>query len=248
MTDASNDRLSVLVDVELPEPRPLPDALVRLLSPLRVVLLGWYAIPEQTAPEQAREQFEAEALTALDQAARPFRERGADPETFLAFTPDQFSSIEQISREAECDAVLLPNQMQDLSHILLPVRGLQNAEKIAPVCAALIQNDVTSVTLLHVMADEESRESATADILDPMTDALVRAGLDKGMIRQEAVTGPDAVDSIISHAADHDAVIIGETEPSMREILFGTVPEQIVERANVPVILVRNPNTEPNEG
>jgi nucleotide-binding universal stress UspA family protein len=242
MTRSASPSLTVLVDVELPDPEPLPDALVGLLSPLQIVLVGWYAIPEQTAPDQAREQFEPEAQAALDAAARPFIDRGASIETILVFTPDQFASIEQISIETGCDAILLPGRMEGLDQILLPVRGLHNAEKIAPVCAALVRNGTTTVTLLHVVEEEESAEAARTEVLDPMTRALVRSGIDAGMIFQEAVSAPSAVDAIIDRAAHSDAVIIGETDPSMREILFGTVPEQIVERAEVPVVLVRNPN------
>jgi nucleotide-binding universal stress UspA family protein len=35
-------------------------------------------------------------------------------------------------------------------------------------------------------------------------------------------------------------VVLGETEPSVREILFGTVPERIVSTTDVPVIVVRH--------
>lgn len=247
MTRPSNPSLTVLVDVELPDPEPLPDALVELLSPLQIVLVGWYAIPEQTAPEQAREQFGEEARAALDAAARPFVERGASIETVLVFTPDQFASIEQISIETDCDAILLPGRMQQLDQVLLPVRGLHNAEKIAPVCAALVRNGTTTVTLLHVVEEGESAERARTEVLEPMTRTLVQAGIDAGRIFREAVSASTPVDAIIDHASHTDAVIIGETDPSMREILFGTVPEQIVERADVPVVLVRNPNRENGE-
>lgn len=244
MTRSANPQLTVLVDVELPDPEPLPDALVELLSPLQIVLVGWYAIPEQTAPEQAREQFGQEAQAALEAAARPFVEQGAAIETVLVFTPDQFASIEQISIEAGCDAILLPGRMQTLDKILLPVRGLHNAEKIAPVCAALVRNGTTTVTLLHVVEEGESAEKARTEVLEPMARTLVQAGIDAGMIVREALSASSPVDAIIDQAAHTDAVIIGETDPSMREILFGTVPEQIVERAKVPVVLVRNPTLE----
>jgi hypothetical protein len=67
---------SILVDLELPEPAPLPSALIRVLSSLRVVLLGWFSVPEQTSPAQARDQFGAEAEETLDAAARRFENAG----------------------------------------------------------------------------------------------------------------------------------------------------------------------------
>ena len=77
MTPSDPSPSSILVDVELPAPAPLPPKLVAALASLRVVLVGWYAVPEQTSPAQARDQFGAEAQAALDTLARRFAEAGA---------------------------------------------------------------------------------------------------------------------------------------------------------------------------
>ena len=66
MTDSDAYPSSILVDVELPAPTPLPAELVAVLASLRVVLVGWYPVPEQTTPAQARDQFE-EAARLRDQ-------------------------------------------------------------------------------------------------------------------------------------------------------------------------------------
>ncbi|WP_423824508.1 universal stress protein [Salinibacter ruber] len=47
-------------------------------------------------------------------------------------------------------------------------------------------------------------------------------------------------DTIVEWAGEHDLVVLGETQPSVREFLFGTMPEQIVEAVNVPIIVVRH--------
>jgi nucleotide-binding universal stress UspA family protein len=35
-------------------------------------------------------------------------------------------------------------------------------------------------------------------------------------------------------------VVLGETEPSVRSVLFGTVPEHIVRAVDLPVVVVRH--------
>jgi len=51
----------------------------------------------------------------------------------------------------------------------------------------------------------------------------------------------DPAQSIIDACDGHDLVVLGETEPTIREILFGSVPERIANEAGVPVIVVRHP-------
>ena len=58
------------------EPAPIAPRLTALMGSLKVILVGWYAVPEQTSPEQARDQFEGEAQAALDRTAQAFRDAG----------------------------------------------------------------------------------------------------------------------------------------------------------------------------
>jgi len=51
----------------------------------------------------------------------------------------------------------------------------------------------------------------------------------------------DPAQSIIDACSDHDLVVLGETEPTIRKNLFGSVPERIANEAEVPVIVVRHP-------
>jgi hypothetical protein len=49
------------VPVAILKGETVPDAVVELLSTLPVVVLGYHVLPEQTAPGQARMQFEDQA-------------------------------------------------------------------------------------------------------------------------------------------------------------------------------------------
>jgi nucleotide-binding universal stress UspA family protein len=244
MSESPAPPFSILVDVELPDPAPLPPALVDLLASLRVVLLGWYAVPEQTSPAQARDQFEATAQAGLDRVARPFEEAGAQVDTHLVFTGDRLDTVSRVAAEEDCDAVLIPAAMGTLRRLLVPLRGVPNARRIAPFVADLVRDGTTAVTLLHVLKPGETAAAARRTVLAPVADLLRGAGIDAGLLRTDTARAEDPGATIAEWATDHDAVVLGETKPSVREALFGTVAEQIVEAAHVPVLLVRHAGEE----
>ncbi len=241
MTDAAARPSSILVDVELPDPAPLDPELIRVLSSLRVVLLGWFAVPEQTSPAQARDQFGDDAQAALDTIAQRFEAVGADVTTRLVFTGDELDTISRISVEENCDAVLVPAPADRvaLRRVLVPFRGLHNARRIAPFVADLVQDHTTDVTLLHILEEGETEASSLSDVLEPAAAMMREQGLDADLLTLDARATDDPTDAIVERSAEYDLVVLGETEPSIRTILFGTVPEQIVQRAQVPVLVVR---------
>jgi len=231
---------SLLVDVELPDPAPLSPALVNLLSSLRIVLVGWYAVPEQTSPAQARDQFEETARAALAPIAAAFEEAGATVETHLVFTGDELDTISRISSEQDCDAVLIPAQMQRLERVLVPLRGLHNARRIAPFVADLVQDGTTAVTLLHILEADETEAASRERVLQPAAEMMTDHGLRAGLLDLKTTAADDPATAVVEWSADYDLVVLGETEPSVREILFGSIPEQIVSGAHVPVVVVRH--------
>jgi len=240
MTDLPRGPSSILVDVELPDPEPLSPTLIDVLSPLRVVLLGWFAVPEQTSPAQARDQFGAETQATLDAVARRFEDAGAEVTTRLVFTGDKFDTISRVSVEDTCDAVLIPGAMAELRRVLVPLRGLENASQIAPFVADLCRETTATVTLLHVVREEETETASREDVLRPAADRMRNHGLDTGLLELDTIASEDPAGTIVDRAGAYDLVVLGETEPSVREILFGTVPERVVQTADVPVIIVRH--------
>ena len=240
MTHSTGPPSSILVDVELPDPAPLSPVLVEALSPLRVVLLGWFAVPEQTSPAQARDQFGAEAQETLDAVARRFREAGAEVTTRLVFTGDKFDTLTRISTEEDCDAVLLPGEMERLRRVLVPLRGLANARQIVPFVADLCRDATATVTLLHVLEEGETEAASRANVLGPAAARMRDEGLEPGLLELEPLEADDPGEALVERAGTYDLVVLGETEPSVREILFGTVPERIVTATDVSVVVVRH--------
>jgi nucleotide-binding universal stress UspA family protein len=239
MMDSIAPPSSILVDVELPDPERLSPTLIEVLSPLRVVLLGWFEVPEQTSPAQARDQFGAETQKTLNEIAQRFADAGAEVTTRLVFTGDKLDTVTRVSTEEACDAVLIPGHMDELRRVLVPLRGLENVHKIAPFVADLCRDATATVTLLNIVEEDEG-SSSQASVLEPAATRMRDHGLDPSLLDLNTLAADDPADAIVDQAEGYDLVVLGETEPSVREILFGTVPEQIVTTTDVPVIVVRH--------
>lgn len=244
MNGILDEKATILVDVELPEPKPIAPRLVAMMGSLKVILVGWYAVPDQTSPEQARDQFEGEAQAALDRVAEAFRDAGAEVQTRVVFTGDELDTIERISAEEDCDAVLIPEPLEHLERILVPIRGLHNARRIAHFVADLVQDGTTDVTLLHVLEQDEEEETVQKDVLGTVAAMMKDEGIDAGLVRLRVEVADNPSDAIIDIAKDYDVVVIGETEPSVREVIFGSVSEQIAHETDAPVMVVRRRDTE----
>ncbi|WP_263790147.1 universal stress protein [Salinibacter sp.] len=241
MTDPPCGPSSILVNLELPDPAPLSPTLIDALSSLRVVLLGWLAVPEQTSPAQARDQFGVEAEETLDTAARRFEDAGAEVTTRLVFTGDKLDTLTRVSTEENCDAVLIPGTMDAPRRVLVPLRGLENIHRTAPFVADLCRESTATVTLLHVVDDEETEASARDAVLKPAADRMREYGLDTTLLELNALeVDASPSDAIVDRASAYDLVVLGETKPSVQDVLFGTVPERIVKTTDVPIVVVRH--------
>lgn len=81
-------------------------------------------------------------------------------------------------------------------------------------------------------------------MLRPAAAEMSDWGIDGGLLALETIADGDPDEAIVEGANHYDAVVIGESEPSVQDILFGTVPETIVQTTHRPVVIVRNPNDE----
>lgn len=227
----------VPVDVSADE-RPDPD-LLALLGPARVILVGWYPVPDQTAPEQLRDEHEADAIERIEAVAAGFPDRGADVETLVVFTHDRATTVDRVADDYDCDVVVVPADVRVVDRVLVPVRSDVNVDRILAVVGALLEESDASVTLFHAGTAEEG-EGVGELLLDGAADELLAAGVDGDRIETTEVTTESPVDAIVDAAADHDAIVIGETEPSLVEEILGDVPTRIVARSNRPVLVVRD--------
>lgn len=232
---------TILVPVDASDPGIPPHALVDLLSPHHLVVLGYYSIPEQTAPGQARDQFGEEATEAVAAIADRFAERGAGAEDVVAFTHNRSTTIDNAAAEHGADAVLTPGRVGDrLDRVLVPLRGDDNLDRILAFVGVLLRESDATATLFNVADsdDEASRgELLVRGARDRLTDD---EGVDPERVDCQQVHGGSVPDAIVEAAAEYDLLVVGESEPSLTERILGDVTDEVVDRSSDPVLVVRN--------
>jgi len=232
MTDDTGADRRVLVPVEVLEGETVPEAVADLLSTVPVVVLGYHVLPEQTPPDQAQLQFEDRAQATLEDLAAAFRAAGGDAETRLVFTHDEEQTVRRVATETGCAATLVPNPSGEVRRLLVPARNPDTAGPVAAFVAALVGDRKIEVTLVAVA---EGEDDATAETdLTAVADRFREHGLDPAT---EVLAGP-LVEAVAAAAADHDAVVMGESAPSVRTFLFGEAAERVAARSLGPVIAV----------
>jgi nucleotide-binding universal stress UspA family protein len=232
------DDPTILVPIDASDPQEPPLDLVDLLEPLRVVVLGYYPVPDQAAPDQIQQEYEDEAKAAMEPTVRMFAEQGTDVESVLVFTRDRVQSIDRVANEFDCDAVLVPGEVERLDRVLVSLKDETNMFRVLAVVGLLMEAGDPEVTLFH--AESIEKGSAKSELyLRGATDWLRERGLDRERITWEEPTEETQDSDLLDLAAEHDFVVTGEYEPGLRERVIGDMPNRIRNRTGRPVLVVR---------
>ncbi|MFB6134903.1 MAG: universal stress protein [Halanaeroarchaeum sp.] len=241
------ERPPVLFPVQILEGESIPEGVPQLLAHAHVVLLGYHVVPEQTAAGQARTQFEERATQRLEQFETILEDAGATVETRLVFTHDAQTTIDRTIYEHDCIAVLVPNATEPPENVLVAVRGTVGVDRHARLVAGLFGPAQVDVTLYHALDDGESEADATV-LLDGIEERLVEKGVDSGAIDRLIGSEGHSSDAIADLAGDFDAVVIGESDPSVATFVFGLRAEQVAERFLGPVFVVQRERPDDADG
>jgi nucleotide-binding universal stress UspA family protein len=230
-------RPSILVPVRVLEGDSIPEGVPELLANAHVVLLGYHVIPDQTAAGQAQMQFGERATQRLEEFEGMFEDSGATVERRLVFTHDGQKTIDRMSTEYDCLAVLVPNATSPPEDVLVAVRGAVGVDRIARVVAGLFAETDVSVTLYHVASEDETDEDSQT-LLEGTKERLRALGMgDAVETRTERDRNP--MDAIVEAAGEFDAVVMGETDPSLTTFVFGMPSDQVAEQFLGPVLVVQ---------
>lgn len=232
------DRPSILVPIRVLEGESVPEGVPGLLANAHVVLLGYHVVPEQTAPGQAQMQFEDQASGRLDEYESIFEEAGATVERRLVFTHDGQKTIDRMTAEHDCIAVLVPNATGPVEDVLVAVRGAVGIDRIIRVVAGVFGGTDASVTLYHVAEDEETDEDV-GTFLDGIVDRLGDLGMDTSTIATRVERDKDPLDAIVDAADEFDTVVMGESDPTLATFVFGLPADQVADRFLGPVLVVQ---------
>jgi len=229
---------TVLVPVDVStEERPDPD-LLALLRPTKVVLVGWYPVPDQVALEQMQAEHEEDAVARIEEIAADLPE-GTDVETLVVFTRDRSETVDRVAKEYDAEVVVVPRDVRVVERVLVPIRGDVNLDRILSVVAALLGESDATVTLFHGVPDGDEDPSVGETLLEGAADRLADAGVDTDRIDTSTVVSESPVDDIVDATQNHDVLIIGESKPPLVEHILGDVPTKVIERSGRPVLVVR---------
>lgn len=231
---------TVLIPINAAEAEDLPVALVETLAPLHIVVLGYYLVPSQAAPEQVRSDHADEATAAIEDAVSQFADRGAEVESVVVFTHDKDETIDHVAAEYDVDAVLTPGDYAEgLARVLVPMRGDENLDKIISFIINLMrQSDVTAT--LYNVAESDGEASHGELLLRGARDRLEESGIDPDRVEWQVDRGDSPADSIVATAREYDVLIVGESEPSLRERILGRITGRVVDRVDQSVLVVRD--------
>jgi nucleotide-binding universal stress UspA family protein len=230
---------TILVPFDVSDDDLPAQPLVDLCRSVDVVLLGYYPVPDQVAPAQLRQDHESDATAALDEVAEVFGASGIDVTDVLVFTHDREDTIDRIANEHSCDAVLTLGEAERIERVLVPVRGDTNLERIVSLLADVMRMSDVSVTLFHSV-DENGDPSHGEFLVRGAVDRLDEAGIDRERIDWQLSEVESPHDEIIELAREYDLLVLGETKPSLRERILGTVPSRIIDEVDEPAFIVRD--------
>jgi nucleotide-binding universal stress UspA family protein len=230
---------TILVPVDVSTTEPPDQVILDLLKPVELVVLGYYPVPKQTAPAHLKADHESEAAERLDTIVSRFARADNDVRNVLVFTKDRRDTIDRVADQYDCDAVFVPGETDSIEQILVPLRGDVNLERIISLVGDLVRASDAAVTLFHSVA-EGADPSQGEFILRGAADRLAEEAIDRDHIEWKLSEGGSPKADIIDLVADHDLVVLGETEPSLRDRILGAVLTPILDEIERPAVIVRD--------
>ena len=235
----SRPKPTVLVPVDVSTEESPPPELLEFLSPTRVVLLGWYPVPDQTGSGHMQAERGDEAVDAIESIAADLPDE-MDVTTTIVFTRDREQTIDRVADEFACDVVLIPDDITRIERVFVPIRSEINLQRILPTVSVLMESEDVSCTLFHVAPQDKEDPGAGEVFLKGAADELEELGVDPEQITTNHVVSDNTVDEIVNAAQNHDLIVMGETEPSLVDRILGNVPTQIIDQCNRPALVVRD--------
>lgn len=231
------NRQTVVIPVEFPDPDPLPSTFIEGLTDCKVVLVGVYELSADIDSDE-RHRREIEAYRSLYTLASSFVRRGDTAEVELVMGEDVADAPTTVAEDRDADALLVPNPITSLGHVLVAIRDEAFVRPIVEFMSTMNREVLLHLTLFHVAeteADVEEGERLLADA----GDQLVEAGFSRSSLDTEIVVSDDAPFAISQAARNDDLIVMGETQEPSFERVFGKTYESIAAETDHPVIVVR---------
>ena len=149
------------------------------------------------------------------------------------------SPIQRIVRDLPADLGILKNRgFASVDNILLPWGGGLHAQLGLEVALRVARITGATVNLLRVVREDVDAEQEKSALADTVTDIVGDDNNVRYLVQQaDSVTG--GIDVALDER-DYDFVIIGASrEWSLRQVLFGSIPDVVADRTDCSVLMVR---------
>jgi len=159
-----------------------------------------------------------------------FADAGGDAETRLAFTGEAEQTIQRVTVEEDCAAIVHPGVAHNFERLLVPFVGQANVETVAGFVAELVGDRDITVSALGLDANVSREE---------LRGALDDAGLTTADLTLQPESTGDALATIAEFSVDYDVVVMGEPKPTLSEWVFGELEDRVARESLGPVVVVR---------
>jgi amino acid transporter/nucleotide-binding universal stress UspA family protein len=145
--------------------------------------------------------------------------------------------------------VLKDRGLEDVRRILVPMSGGPHALLGLKLASELAAEWGATITALKVMVgkglsgDSSEFDQQSIHLFQEQAESLGTELLEQTGIRAEVkvITGADITEAIIGASVPADLIIMGASnEWSLRQRLFGSIPDQVADQAPVSVLMVRS--------
>lgn len=236
-------RPTLLIPVVFPDPDPYPmaDPYLEGLTGFDIVLFGYWEIPERTTPQAARDTHETEAEAVLYEMAAQFSRAGASTDIQLHFGPAgarKSDLQDRIIAETDADGVLIPEHIELVSNVLVPLRDDRKRDRIVDFVSAF-DAETTFVLELYHAAPSEAAIDPAERMLAAVREKLLDRGFEDDDVAVTVEVTDDPQEAIADRARNHNIVVMGETEElDEADHFFGPVYEYINRETNTPIVVV----------
>jgi len=230
----------VLIPVDISSPVEINLSALEVLAPGRVVILGYWPVSGQVTPAQLRDQYEETAQERVTALTDRLEDGTFTVTSRLVFTLDRDDSIDRAANEYGTAAILTPGNTDvtgsTAQRVLILIKPDLNIDRILSVLGHHLSENDLQVTLFH--AAEEQAE-AMEYMLRGAADHLSDLGVASDRIDWMVETNGSRMNTILSTAPTYDLIVLGETQPSVRERVFGVVQSKLLDQTDRPIMTIR---------
>lgn len=152
-----------------------------------------------------------------------------------AFGPSLGQVLDPVVARAPCDVAIIKTKgMNHPRRLMVPTAGGPNAILALDLALALSWRNKAEVHLVTVVRkgqEEEGRHRLAATLSGVKT---------RQRVLTDVIVGDDPARAILKDSRDYDLISLGATQETLfKQVIFGTVPEQVAKRCPKTVMMVK---------